>query len=382
MLWVGIGVAVALVLLLVVSLSGKDEQAPAATAAKPLAKRSGQSEAAPRASTGRTRAAHADVKDEEEPEGSKVASIPPPPEAQKAKVVDLSEEVSAPSAPKPKPAKEVPSVPVEIDHFDDDDPTGPQALILVTAVGRTDPGRRRKHNEDAYLVLPDFSVFVIADGMGGYAAGEVASQLAVDVMGEAYKTKTFTGEPDPARPRRGDELVRAIEMANTAILTQARANEAQHGMGTTIVAARFSPNKQRVYFANVGDARAYRIRGGVIKQLTTDHTLGAAGITGPAAAKLSRAVGIQDTVEVDLEIDSPQVGDHYMLCSDGLSKMIPDDVIKDIILSDKNLDAVITKLIDTANDRGGRDNISVILVRVDEVQKVPSEKPSAKSKTA
>jgi protein phosphatase len=136
-----------------------------------------------------------------------------------------------------------------------------------------------------------------------------------------------------------------------------------------------------VYFANVGDARAYRIRGGAIQQLTTDHTLGAAGITGPAAAKLSRAVGIQETVEVDLEIDSPQVGDHYMLCSDGLSKMVPDDVTRGIILGDKNLDSVITKLIETANDRGGRDNISVILVRVDEVQKSPSDKPSSKAKS-
>jgi protein phosphatase len=171
-------------------------------------------------------------------------------------------------------------------------------------------------------------------------------------------------------------------MANDAILTQARANEAQHGMGTTVVAARFSPNKQRVYFANVGDARAYRIRNKAIKQLTTDHTLGAAGITGPAAAKLSRAVGIQDTVEVDLELDSPQVGDHYILCSDGLSKMVPDDLTRDIILADKNLDTVVNKLIDTANDRGGRDNISVILIRVDEVQKSPSEKPKAKAAVA
>ena len=364
MLWVGIGVGVALVLLLIVSFSAKKEE-PIAASAKPrvpTVEKPVPAEALPAPKRGSTRPDGS--KDEEEPEGSKVASDRP--NAPKGKVVDFSDEESTSG---PKPSVEVPSVQVEIDTMDDDDPTGPQALILVTAVGRTDPGRRRKHNEDAYLVMPEHNLFVIADGMGGYAAGEVASQLAVDVMAEAYKTKTFIGDADPTRPRRGDELVRAIGMANTAILTQARANAGQYGMGTTVVSARFSPNKQRVYLAHVGDARAYRIRGGVLKQLTTDHTLGAVGITGPAAAKLSRAVGIQETVEVDLEIDSPHVGDHYMLCSDGLSKMIPDELARDIVLRVKDLDIAVNKLIEAANDRGGRDNISVILVRVDEVTK-------------
>src|SRR5262249_31525049 len=157
-------------------------------------------------------------------------------------------------------------------------------------------------------------------GMGGYAAGEVASQLAVDVISEAFQTSTFTGDADPTLPRRGDELVRAIQMANTVILTQARANEAQSGMGTTNGSCRFAPNKQRVYIGHVGDSRCYRFRNDEIKQMTTDHTLGAVGITGPAASKLSRAVGIQDTVDVDLMVDAPKVGDWYMLCSDGLSK--------------------------------------------------------------
>ena len=377
MLWVGIGVGVALVLLLIVSLSGKKDEEPVAAVggAKPVARTAQKAAVGSKPAPAKAASSPAPkkgslrpdgAKDEEEPEGSKVASVRPP--GEKAKIHDLSDDQPPPSAP--KPSIEVPSVQVEVDTMDDDDATGPQALILVTAVGRTDPGRRRKHNEDAYLVMPEHNLFVIADGMGGYAAGEVASQLAVDVMAEAYKTKTYVGDPDESRPRRGDELVRAIGMANTAILTQARANEAQHGMGTTVVSARFSPNKQRVYIAHVGDARAYRIRGGVMKQLTTDHTLGAVGITGPSAAKLSRAVGIQDEVEVDLEIDSPHVGDHYMLCSDGLSKMVPDDLVRDIILREKDIDQAVGKLIETANDRGGRDNISVILVRVDEVARV------------
>ena len=356
MLWVAVGVGAALVLLLIVSLTGRKTAAePAPAMAIPKAAR--RESLRPGAGAARSARNGRAEEEEGEPEGTKVASVRPP-QLQKGVMTDLA-------ADEPELSEGAPSASVSIDVEGlDDDPTGPQALILVTAIGRTDAGRRRKHNEDSYLTMPEQSLFVIADGMGGYAAGEVASQLAVDVIAEAFRTKTFTGDPDPSRPRRGDELVRAIGMANLAILTQARANEAQHGMGTTLVSCRFSPNKQRVYIAHVGDSRCYRIRDAAIKQLTQDHTLGAAGITGPAAAKLSRAVGIQDTVEVDLEIDAPRDNDHYILCSDGLSKMVPDEMIKDVVLGESDLDRGIAKLIETANERGGRDNISVILIRV------------------
>lgn len=341
MLWIGIAIAAAFVLLLVVRAMGDagkgatEAPAPAATPSTPAP--------APRKSI------PPKDKEEDEPEGTKVASIPPP-----AAVVHKEMSVIAP----------LPEVGVDL--MVDDDPTGPQALILVTAVGRTDPGRRRKHNEDAYLVMENEGVFAIADGMGGYAAGEVASQLAVDVLQEAFKTNTFTGSADPNTPRRGDELVRAITMANTAILTQARANEAQSGMGTTIVSCRFSPNKQRVYLAHVGDSRCYRIRGDELRQLTQDHTLGAVGIKGPSASKLSRAVGIQELVEVDLSVDAPHVGDYFLLCSDGLSKMVPEAMIRDIVKESPNLESAVERLVTTANERGGRDNVTVILIHVQE----------------
>lgn len=248
----------------------------------------------------------------------------------------------------------------------DDDPTGPVPKILVSAHGGTDQGRKRKHNEDAYVVLPDHSLFAIADGMGGYAAGEVASQMAVDVLKTSFEQRHFGGAPIPGLPRRGDELVRAIQSANTAILTQARENEHQQGMGTTLVAARFAPNRKRVYIAHVGDSRVYRLREGRLSQLTTDHTLGAAGVTGPSASKLSRAVGVFDEVEVDLSIDEPHSGDHYVLCSDGLFKMVPDEKICDIIQSAPTIQDAVDGLIREANSRGGKDNVSVILVRVDE----------------
>jgi len=349
MLWIGIAIAAAFVLLLVVRAMG---DAGKAATEPPAGVGPAKTKDSPKVEAAHRRSVPPKDKDEDEPEGTKVASVPPP-EAVVHKEMSVI-------APLPE---------VGVDLMVEDDPTGPQALILVTAVGRTDPGRRRKHNEDAYLVMEDQAVFAIADGMGGYAAGEVASQLAVDVLSEAFKTNTFTGDSDPNTPRRGDELIRAIQMANTAILTQARANEAQSGMGTTIVSCRFSPNKQRVYLAHVGDSRCYRIRPDEIKQLTQDHTLGAVGITGPAASKLSRAVGIQDTVEVDLSVDAPHVGDYFLLCSDGLSKMVPEPMIGDIVRESPDLSAAVERLVSTANDRGGRDNVTVILIRVQEPMK-------------
>lgn len=284
---------------------------------------------------------------EPEPEGTKLASDRPPPGNSTTVSTEVDIAILTPE--------------------DEDEPSGPQPRILVTAVGSTDAGRRRKHNEDAFLVLPKHSLFAIADGMGGYAAGEVASQMAIDIITHAFDTGEFGGEPIPGLPPRGDELARAIQSANHAILKQARSNEAQAGMGTTVVAARFSPNRKRVYVAHVGDSRLYRIRGGEIKQLTVDHTLGAMGISGPSANKLSRAVGVFDEVEVDLNIDEPDSGDYYLLCSDGLSKMVPEDEICSLVINGEGtLDDAVSRLIAEANARGGKDNVSVILIRVDD----------------
>lgn len=284
--------------------------------------------------------------------GTKLASNPPPGAAGSSQTASMEIEISETGLPP---------------EIEEDEPTGPQPRILVTAVGQTDAGRRRKHNEDAYLVLQAHSLFAIADGMGGYAAGEVASQMAIDVITASFETGHFGGSPIAGLPRRGDELVRAIQTANSSILKQARANEAQAGMGTTLVAARFSPNRKRVYIAHVGDSRLYRLRGDELSQLTMDHTLGAMGIQGPSANKLSRAVGVFDEVEVDLNVDEPHSGDYYLLCSDGLSKMVPEEDIAKIIQSTgDDLDAAVRHLITAANERGGKDNVSVILIRVDE----------------
>ncbi len=258
------------------------------------------------------------------------------------------------------------SVTIEVE--DNDEPTGPNALILVTAVGRTDPGLKRKHNEDAYAILEDHQLFIIADGMGRHAAGEVASRLCVESMSESFRTSNFGPPKDPPLPplpKRAARLRGATLVANERILNVAAGNDEYSGMGTTVVSAYFSANNQRVYIAHVGDSRCYRLRSGKLTQLTTDHTLGAAGIQGKTANILSRAVGVEPEVEVDVQVESPLPGDIYLLCSDGLSRMVAGDEIESTLVSTPDLDLATKTLTDLANRGGGRDNITVILVRVD-----------------
>jgi protein phosphatase len=279
-------------------------------------------------------------------------------------------EVTSTAAPKPVPAAATPATPPaapsSASELVDDEPTGPNALILVTAVGRTDPGLKRSHNEDAYAILEDHKLFVIADGMGRHAAGEVASRLCVDAITETFRTKGSPSKSvDPPLPHRAARLRAAILEANRKVLAAAQETEGYHGMGTTVVAAYFSPNNQRVYVAHVGDSRCYRLRRGALVQLTMDHTLGAAGITGKSAALLSRAVGIEPNVDVDLLIEAPEPGDIYLLCSDGLSRMVSDEFIQGTVERIPNLDDATKTLIEKANEQGGRDNITAILVRVD-----------------
>jgi PPM family protein phosphatase len=254
---------------------------------------------------------------------------------------------------------------------ENDEPTHPGALILVTATAQTDKGLRRKRNEDNLLVMADEGVFVVADGMGGYRGGEIASELAVKNIEEAFKSKSFPGEPHDAIPARASELARAVQIANEAILDRATENKELEGMGTTVVAARFSPNKQRLYVAHVGDSRMYRLREGKLRQMTSDHTMKDLGVTGAGAAHLSRAVGVWPTVPVDILLGKPLHGDVYLLCSDGLNKMIDDHAIAKILAADTTPATMVEELVTTANARGGKDNITVILVRVYDAKLAP-----------
>ena len=246
----------------------------------------------------------------------------------------------------------------------EDEPTRAHAVILVGAVGQTDRGQKRKINEDRYLVLDDHNLYVVADGMGGHAGGEVASQLAVDTIAAAFTEGRFEGQPYEDVPRRGSELALAIQMANRAIHEKSKRELKLAGMGTTIVSARFTPGKERVYIGHVGDSRCYRFRAGQLTQVTTDHTMGAVGMTGPFADHLSRAVGIAPAVKVDLVIAKPRHDDVFLLCSDGLSKMVKDDAIREILAAHDDPNDAAKALVQRANEKGGRDNITVILVVV------------------
>jgi PPM family protein phosphatase len=245
-----------------------------------------------------------------------------------------------------------------------DEPTAVEALILLSAAGQTDRGQRRRKNEDSYAILDAHGLFIVADGMGGHSGGEVASKIAVDTVTDAFVKGRFPGDAYPGVPRRGSELALAIQMANQTIYERARAEPHLAGMGTTVVSARFSPNKQRVYIGHVGDSRCYRLRDGALCQITTDHTMGASGLTGPLADRLERAVGISPLVKVDVILARPLPEDLYLLCSDGLTKMVPAASIQEALLSESNLDKAVAELITRANASGGKDNITVILVRV------------------
>lgn len=265
----------------------------------------------------------------------------------------------------PPPHDEVAVPIVYDDDAANDEPTRPKPLIIVSGAAQSDVGRKRRKNEDAFLLLDSHSVFVVADGMGGYAGGDIASKMAVETVEKAFKANAFPGPPYEKVPRRGSDVVVAITEANRAIFEHARANSHLEGMGTTIVVSRFSPNKQRLYIGHVGDSRAYRLRDGELRQMTSDHTLGALGFGGTLGTRLSRAVGTKIGVVVDLIIARPVPDDVYLLCSDGLTKMIGDDEIKATMKESGSVPKILDALITKANAAGGKDNVTVVLLKVE-----------------
>ena len=254
------------------------------------------------------------------------------------------------------------------DDIEPDEATSPQARILITASGVSDRGKKRRSNEDRFLLLHDHAVFAVADGMGGYNGGEIASTLAVDTVREAFENAAFSGDLKSNRPlpRRGRELACSLLAANRAVLSVAQSKPELSQMGTTLVAARFSANKQRVYIANVGDSRCYRLRNGKLSQLTTDHNMLGLGDHGPTKNQLYRAIGVKQVVDVDIVVDIPQADDLYLLCSDGLTKMAGTDEIEEILNAEPDVEVATHRLIELANLSGGRDNVTVVLVRVQE----------------
>lgn len=243
---------------------------------------------------------------------------------------------------------------------------------------KTDTGLVRSQNEDAIAISPLYGFAILADGMGGYSAGEVASGIATAVLKESLEdglSRLQSRQPDLAldQNRQIHQLViESIHRANAAILDAVTIEPQYHGMGTTLVAALFHHDKAIV--AHVGDSRAYRLRHGEIVQITRDHSLLQeqidAGLISAEWARFSpdknlvtRAVGVGIEMEVEIHEHHTEPGDIYLLCSDGLSDMLAIREIGDILLNQPSLDGACEALVQRANDNGGRDNISVILVK-------------------
>jgi protein phosphatase len=254
--------------------------------------------------------------------------------------------------------------------------------MRAIASGLTDVGLQRDHNEDSYAVLSEYDLFIVADGMGGHRAGDVASRLATDSIAEFFRS---TAQEDATWPFHFDtslsedenRLVTGIRVANRRIFERSIRSRECAGMGTTIVGALYSRKKNRLFVGHVGDSRAYRVRGESIQQLTRDHSLindylmAMPDLTEEQRAELpknviTRALGMQDSVAVDLVSDEPQLGDVYLLCSDGLSGMLTDEQIRAVVESSTDPIEICRRLIAKANENGGEDNITALVIRFDE----------------
>jgi serine/threonine protein phosphatase PrpC len=245
-------------------------------------------------------------------------------------------------------------------------PTSPSPMLLLSAVAQTHRGRRRKVNEDSFVVQEDRHLFVVADGMGGHSGGKVASHQAVDTIAVSFDTGDF-GDLVAGLSRDGAELAASIQSANQAIWEQAAREPALKGMGTTVVAVRFAPNKGRLYIGHVGDSRCYRLRNGIFEMLTSDHTLASLGVRGQAGEMLTRAVGVVPQVRIDLILAVPRPGDVFLLCSDGLTKMVSEPEISGILANTIDPELAVHALIEQANANGGKDNITAIVIQVHDV---------------
>jgi PPM family protein phosphatase len=248
----------------------------------------------------------------------------------------------------------------------------------LTFVGQTDTGRVREHNEDTIASDVDVGLLVLADGMGGYNAGEVASGIAVKTITNLVReglAREDLGSLDRATGLTRPSIVLrdAITRANKIIYQTARSQAECEGMGTTVVAALFYDN--RISIAHVGDSRLYRQRGSQISQVTMDHSLLQElvdrGFYSPEEAQraanknyVTRALGVEPQVEVEVQEHPVDKGDIFILCSDGLSDMVEDEDIRLTISTfGANLDTVAKQLIQLANENGGRDNVSVVLAQ-------------------
>jgi protein phosphatase len=258
--------------------------------------------------------------------------------------------------------------------------SGPATTLPLAACGFSHAGRQREENEDAFGSFLDERLFIVADGMGGHNAGEVASVMAVDALETFFRS--YHADPRQPWPHQvdselslGANLLRVgVKVANDKIRAAAKQDRAKNRMGTTIVA--LAVGDAQVTVAHAGDSRCYRLRGDELKRLTRDHSI----VEEMIAARpemtdaeiaafahrnvVTRSLGSKEEVDPAMLVEPLEGGDVYLVCSDGLWGSVPDEKMKGIIRSTPDLDAACQLLIDAANEAGGPDNITAVLVRV------------------
>jgi len=250
--------------------------------------------------------------------------------------------------------------------------------MKIRYAAKTDVGMKRTHNEDYFSIIEDEQFFMVADGMGGHASGEVASKMSAETVSEFFQRSKDEEATWPYKMERHlnyieNRLVCSVKLANYRIFHAAASDIRYKGMGTTIVATLVAGDK--IHVAHVGDSRVYRSRAGELTQLTRDHSLledykdAKPDMTEeeernfPHKNVITRALGMRETVEVDIHQFPIEDGDTFLLCSDGLSGMVPDPDIQDYIQKNKgNLEQCVAELVDAANRAGGVDNITCLVL--------------------
>lgn len=259
------------------------------------------------------------------------------------------------------------------------DKSAAQALRLIS-YGQTDVGMKRRHNEDVFLIDEDLGLYLVADGMGGHAAGEVASRIAADSV-RAYlegmqmnNSETWPEHWDCDYKVSSNLLRDAISSAHRQVMDAVEVDPARRGMGTTIVAALYRAAEPVLTIAHVGDSRAYRLRDAKLEILTQDHSwvheqvaagllTEEAGRSHPLKNVVTQALGGSAQPDASILETEMQDGDLYLLCSDGLNTMLEDQEIDEILKSSQDSKIITDRLIVAANERGGNDNTTIVLLR-------------------
>src|SRR6478672_6182495 len=256
-------------------------------------------------------------------------------------------------------------------------PRDPHMALAVEVAGKTDVGCVRANNEDNYGFDSRYGIFVVCDGMGGQAAGEVASKMGVDILLDYFRTQASGAANQSLNGQNGSSgvqsLANAIELANKTIFQAGQQQNGRNGMGSTIVAALVRGNSLAI--ANVGDSRIYLVRQGTIQQLTQDHSLvmeqvrrGYITLQQAQQSEMQniilRALGSEEVVEADIEDLIALPGDVLVMASDGLTRYVPDEDILKIVQGPRGLQRACSELVRTARECGGDDNITCLLVRI------------------